>query len=340
MLNDGSVLPSFMTTKKADPRATYRKRITEDFALRIGTVIAVRSPRDDKSLTKTAYEFDVEVVTSDGIGVPTTTVYPHCRMATGFGGVADKMLWSPWVRVHEKLPDGSAGAVKSPGSKVAVLCPNGISGQAYIIAGIEPDGAPEQSQDFYTKGQASPMLRWQFNGTFFEVNGDGELTLTRLGPMTAAGKPVDGDDKKVGASAKLDKNGQIVLTTGDGKNVITMNIDEGLIVIKADKDCTVEVADGKFETNASKGVRLGGDEKMVKGDTYVDAEKQFVSAFSTFLTQLSAVAATLGGAVIEPTSIAAGTQLTAAIQVFNPKLIVFQTHLETKDVLSLKNTTE
>lgn len=326
-----SVLPSFHDVRASNSKRTFSTRINNDTSLHEGVVVAVYDPHDKGNYSKKVYEYDVELMTSSGSESPTKVTYQRCRLQTTFGGLLDKCIWTPRVQVKNK-----DGTIKEPGTNVLVECGNGISNHGIIIGATEPKGVAEQSQDF----KDAPRLSWQFNGVDAVINKDGELVLTRKGPTTSEGKPVNKDDKKVNASVTLDKDGQVIFKTGDEKNVVTMNLNDGLISIKADKKCTIEVTGGKLETTASNGVKLGGDEKMVKGDTYVDAEKQFIMAFSTFLTQLSAVAATLGGAVIEPTSIAAGTQLTAAIQVFNPKLIVFQTHLETKDVLSLKNTTE
>lgn len=326
------VLPSVLRTQRSNPHRSHASHINNDGKIRFGVVVAAYDPQDDQNFSKTVYEYDVEAVVANGSAIGTSVIYPRCRIQTIFGGLADKCVWSPRVQVKNK--DGS---IKEPGSQVLIECVNGLTNQAVIIGGMEPGDIEEQAQDF----KEGPRFQWQYNGIDIVINKDGELTFQRLGPTTNEGKPKDENDKKVKASVKFDKDGKVIIQTGDEKNVITMNLDDGQITIKADKKVLVEVSNGKLQTKASNGVELGGDsEHLVKGDTYVSAEKDFIEALGTFLNQLSAVAGTLSGAVIEPAVIAAAPQLTAAIIPFTIQVNMFKGKLASKTVLSNKNTTE
>ncbi len=328
---DGSVLPSFLRMNASDSSESWAESSSNDLSVHVGTVIAVYAPQDENNYSKNVYEYDVEAQTSKGQGLSTSVTYPRCRLATTFGGLADKCIWTPRVQVKNK--DGS---IKEPGTQVVIECINGISRQGFIVACLEPEGAPEQSEDF----KDSPRLQWQFNGVDVIINKDGELTLTRLGPTNAEGKPVDENDAKVGASLILDKDGKITVKTGDDKNVLTFDLDNGKITILADKGVDINVTNGKLVTSASNGVELGGTEKLVKGDTYVGEESKFIQALSTFINQMTAIAATLSGASMEPAVIAAAPQLNAACIAFAPQIQAFKAQLDGKFVLSTKNSTE
>lgn len=325
------VLPSVFRVQRANPHRSHASRVNNDGRLRFGVVVAAYDPQDDQNFSKKVYEYDVEVLVSNGQTIATSVVYPRCRLDTRFGGLADKCVWAPRVQVKNK--DGS---IKEPGSQVLLECVNGLTRQAVIIGGMEPTDIDEQSQDF----KKGPRFQWQYNGVDILINKDGEVTLTRLGPTTNEGKPKDDNDKKVKASLQLDKDGQVIVKTGDDKQVITMSLDDGKIVIDADKGVEINVQSGKVVT-MSTGVELGGSsEHLILGDNYISAEDSFMQAFSTFLNQLSGVAGTLSGAVIEPAVIAAAPQLTAAVLAFTIQLQQFKAKLSAKTVLSKKNTTE
>ena len=158
--------------------------------------------------------------------------------------------------------------------------------------------------------------------------------------QTLAAQPIAVIDPTAGAQVKFDKAGQVVLMTGDGKQAVTMSLSDGTVNIKADKGVVIEVGNGMLEVDTANGVRLGGNESLVLGDTYINAEGAFIQGMDTFLNQLAGVAGTLMGNPSEPSAVAAGTQLQTAVQVFSAQLQVFKNHLQLKDVLSQKNSTE
>ncbi len=147
------------------------------------------------------------------------------------------------------------------------------------------------------------------------------------------------NDTKAGAELKLDKDGQVIVKTGDDKQKITMNFNDGKIVIEADKEVDINVTNGKLKTSCSQGVELGGGaEKLILGTTYQSAEKTFLTSMGTAVTTMLTAAATLSGATIEPAAAAAAPQFTAAATQMKVAIEAFKTQLES--VLSQKNTTE
>lgn len=312
-----AVTPSFLEMVPADSRASWATRVNNDDRLRVGTVVQAYDPRDDKNFSKVAYEYDVEVMASTGQEQATRVIYRRCRFQTVFGGLADKCIWTPRIQVKNK--DGS---IKEPGTQVLLECVNGISRQAVIIGGIEPEDAEEQSQDF----KEGVRLQWQFNGVDIVIDKDGQLTLTRMGPTNSEGKPKDDNDQNVGAGVTIDKDGVITVTAPKG------------VVIKVD--------DGQVETQASKGVKLGGDQKLILGDKYTDAEDAFLTDLQGKLSQLVGYVTGLASIVAAITTFTPGapaSALAAPLGALSASLPATFTQFKTKlktQVLSSKNTTE
>jgi hypothetical protein len=326
-MGDGSVLPSFLRLIKTEPYKSHAELLSQDTSLHVGTVIAMYEPKNNKNFNKKQYEYDVEVMTARGEEIPTSVTYPRCRLQTSFGGMADKCVWAPRIEVKNK--DGS---VKEPGTQVLIECVNGISRSGIILGAVEPEGAAEQSADFKT----GPRLEWQYNGIDIVINKDGELELTRKGATNSKGKVTDKKDED-GATLRMDKAGRVHIETADAKNFVTINMMEGTVSITSDKKVLIET--GKIETTASEGVQLGGTEKLIKGDTYVNAELELLQALSTFCAQLTGVATTFSAAILEPALAAGAAQLQAAIPSLVGAIQTFSGHLSS-DVLSQKNTTE
>lgn len=334
-LPDGNYGPSFLRVLPRE--GGVREKASMSFALRVGTVITKYKPDDDKNLTRSTWEYDVECVTTDGMGQATLETYPHCIMASMFGSVADYLMWAPRISEKQRTSDDKPdfeGILQ--GSLVLLLTPNGNSSQPSLIVGAAQHPEAPKADDAFGEGQ---LLRFEYNGLFAEINKDGELTLTRKGPTKIDGEPETDNDTKANAELKLDKDGQVVIKTGDGKQVITMNLNDGKIVIEADQGVDIKVANGKLKTECAQGVELGGSaEKLIKGTTYQSAEKTFLTSLGQGVTTMLAAAASLSAASIEPAAAAAAPQFTAAAMQMKVAIETFKTQLE--NVLSQKNTTE
>jgi hypothetical protein len=306
------VYPSCISVRSSDQRESYQHRATNDTTIHSGVVIAVYAPTDSKNVGKKQYQYDVEALVGRGFEIPSYVVYHRCIMSTTFGGISDKCVWTP--RVRAKKQDGTV----EEGTRVLIECINGMNWNPIIIGTMEPDTSAIQSPDF----KNGPLLRWEYNGLFCEVNKDGELQVLRKGPTNGLGKQTSSsDDGKSGSKMVWDKDGKILLQTQDEKNSVSIDMKAGKII-----------------TVTKSGVELGGSsEKLIKGTTYVKAEKTFLQGLESFLLSLGGVVAALNAL---PLTAPAGAALATSVSAFAPQVIAFKAQLESEIVLSQKNTTE
>ncbi len=341
-LPDGMVAPSFLQFQPEEVSA--RAQAATEFALRVGTVIKGYAPADSDSLTRSAWEYDVECLVTDSMGQPTILTYPHCIMASAFGSISDYFKWSPRISTKRQRDTSAAPDLDAlqEGSQVHLLAPNGNSATTAIIIGAGQH--PLSPTDDAAFGDGA-LLRFEYNGLFVEISKDGELEIRRKGPTKVDGTAVELESSDLAsASIRMDKGGRIQVQTGDGLQYLTLDGYNRTAACAADKGMTFDVADGKIETTASQGVKLGGDEPLVLGKTYTDAEADFLQGLTEFTTNLMAIFISLGGALAAgPASTAAvplqSPSVTLAFQQFTGAIQTFSGHLSA-DVLSRKNTTE
>ena len=97
------------------------------------------------------------------------------------------------------------------GSLVIVLCISGQSsgGQAIIVGGVSHPEGPTYKKD---DGQ---FYDFNFNGINYNINKDGEWTLTFNSPVDKKGKKLD--EKVAGTQIKIDKTGKIKISDNEGQ---------------------------------------------------------------------------------------------------------------------------
>lgn len=345
-----TVLPSYlMFQQDSQP---LRERLSTEFAMRPGVVVQKYAPDSDDSYSKKYWEYDVQVVMQDGAGEqPTTRIYSHCPIVSMYGGVADYDYWAPRIEEPKKTDAGAteeSGVKYDPdspnlGSNVLVMCINAEASKGYIVGALHH----EKSGDPPKELGDGPYREVQYNGVNLKINKDGELFVHRKGPTKIDGEPVNNDGDKVKQpQLSIDKNGLVTVKTGDGKQVIKLDLDNGKLEILADKGVTVEVSQGKLETKASQGVKLGGDEKLVLGDKYTDAEDAFLTDLQGKLTQLVRLVTSLAATTAAITTVTPGAPaaaLAAPLGTLAAQLPATFTQFKLKlktQCLSKKNTTE
>lgn len=322
-----TVTPSFLRPSYSNSRASVLTRYNNDYVLRVGTVVAAYAPKDDGNYNKSVYEYDVEVSAADGGQEPTPVMYLRCRLQTGFGGLADRFLWSPRVAVRDK----DTGNLTEPGSRVLLACINGVSRQAHIIGAVDPEGSPEQDAAF-AKG---PRLSWEYNGIAALIDKDGALSVSRRGPTDSKGKV--SNSTGAGAKVTFGKDGEIVISTGDGKEVLTFDEQGGTVKLNANSGAKIEVAGGQLDVQASLGVKLGGVEPLVKGTTHMSLWMAFLGQMTAYAGQMQGAAQTLQSSN-DPMVQSAAPQITAAYTTLTAALATLMSTLNTS--LSSKNTTD
>ena len=271
--------------------------------LRFGEVQKVLYPDNEANRSKKFVEYNVFVQHRDGhVGVG--TMYTNCLIASMFGGAADIFTYSLRVPETPSTEDKKAKGGLGLGSKVLILCLNGERNSAYIVGGKRD---PERDDFDKNAKDLKQYLIWRFNGITAFINKDGELDITYGGKTDIDGSTnSDVKDEVKNSRVQFKKNGDINLLTGDGKQVVKLDNENGKVIIKRDKN--LEIGDATDEMLLGKSFRDAQKQKNNKIKGYAKAAKNFMQQAAIQLN-------TAGGAVAGPFLAAtAGSNLIAASQ--------------------------
>lgn len=331
----GAVLPSFLRPRPMAARS-FSEQSFADTSLKVGTVVAAHSPKSAENFSQSVWEYDVEVMTSHGVEVPTKTLYRNCHLESKFGGISDKYLWTPYVQTYKKDAQGNdTSTIDKPGSVVILECVQGITLYATILGGAQPDGAGAESDSLGD----GPTLAWQYNGIRVDINPDGELTLQRRGATRSDGTYVNAqssnppqlafdtlnttdNDSGCNASVTFTKDGGIGVQTGDGKNSISFDAGGGKITVTADQGVEVVVNQGgiKMSCGAGQAVQISdgvGSLNMSNGTfSFKGASAELVAQITAIVQALlsTTVMTAIGPQPLSPPTITNLTQTLVNLQ--------------------------
>lgn len=305
LLEDGSVVPSYLSMSQG-PGVTAQDLAQNDLRMRVGRIVAVHAPDSKTNVNGKFFEYDVEV----DIGAGLTKVYPRAVMMDQLGGMADHFEWTP------RISQGDSAQIDQ-GTRVTLLCVNGQAGRAVIIGGAKHHG--RKTQEDKSKGH---HLEWEFNGINASIDKDGDLVITHKGATDASGAVTSDDEKTNGTCIKLDKNGDIKLSTGkNATNLIHLDSKNKKIFIDSTEDLVEVHAKGNINLKSS-GVMIGdATDKTILGESFRNALttmnntlKQKFQSLSIKLN-IAGTAMTTGGASMSvPITgpVAAGPQINQA----------------------------
>lgn len=271
ILSDGTVLPHFVGTVQERDNSLFYENLNAT-SLLSGEIILIHAPEARSNLSKKFYEYDVLASDDVGSGSNTQTVYKNCIMLCSFGTPADFFRWQP--RFDKVSADGEIAL----NSRVLIQCISSDTRQAVIVGAYKHPFLYTEKKAEST--QAGAYLEFEYNGINIEIDGQGQLSLTRRGPTNNDGTAKDTSDS-VGFKITVTTDGSAKFVSGDGDQIIELNHPNKQINI-----------------NASKGVILGGGEHLILGDTYRAQEdallQQIMAMFNTIaagMTVLSSTAA-------------------------------------------------
>lgn len=330
ILDDGSVIPSFLRVSNSQEEVSGWRYALNDVSLRVGRVVAQYAPDDPNNRNKKYIEYDVEVQHADGAGGFATIIYPRAQIASLFGGIADRMQWTPRIvnfDVSKQIGDSS---------RVLLLCLNGNSRAVFIIGGL-PHPDVKTKQDPALKHN----LDWEFNGLNALINNDGELILVHKGATDSSGNIID--DTGAYSSIKFSKEGNIILgyTIDDNKKpsfILDKQNDKILAYTKSNTELTTE--DG-FLINTKNGfvVNPGGilPQAFLKATTYRQQQQLLHTTLQSLLTTATGFASAAGvaltgaagaivvsGAAAAPFLATAGASLTALAPILTSMQVAIQ----------------
>ena len=288
LLNDGSVIPSFLSAEQATEESGGHG--DDNMALKVGAVVRLYYPDDAENLNKKRIEYDVKVQERSGRSGFTVSLYKHCMVSDLFGGVADSFEFSLRPSTNPEQPT----PLFQDGSTVLLLCLHGDTNFGTIVGGLR-----NSFREALASTARGHFLSFEFNGINVEINKDGELTLTYKSATNIAGTPKENasmtpPDLKTGGSViKIDKTGSIEVT--DNKNCairldkptgdITILTTGGDVVVYTNRDQVSHV--GRDQTST-----IGGDQhSVVSGSAMLSAKEDILHvAGGMYLAQSETVA--------------------------------------------------
>lgn len=222
------VLPHFWQFRSIDNEEPGGLLPTGNFRLRFGEVKKQILPTEKDSLYKLGREYEVLVDHYEG-GSATHRIYHNCVVINLFAGLADKTSFS--LRESEKK-DYQFGK----GSKVLLLCIEGNDARGVILGGLTQKKDTNQGHYF----------EWEFNGVNFQVFDDGSFKAIAKGKTDATGKT---DNKDAGTYVKVEANGNLTVSTANGKNVLSIDNKAGTITINSDSKFKVQTSDATVQAD-------------------------------------------------------------------------------------------
>lgn len=246
------IAPSQLLEELNNERINSLSKRFQNTALRVGVIVECYDISDKKNITKLVPEYTVITQESDGqMGVKYVT-YTNVIAADKIGGIADFFEYK--LRVTKKKIDdttqkNSHDFKKQNGTLVLMLCLDGHSERAIIIGGM-PNVQDEKTQRKTTLTKDNDLhLEGEYNGINWQVNKNGEFTLTFKSPTDNNGKIID--KKYSGTYVKVDKTGSFEVK--DSKNSTRMDNDKGGISSSTKGSYSVS-AENNIENKATKDI--------------------------------------------------------------------------------------
>jgi len=204
------ILPSSLVQQAENGDFDYVKKLSSDFSLKMGVVIETIEITDEGNRTKVIPEYTVMVIEDDN-----TSIYDNCIAMESFGNAAD--FFTAKLRKTDKPQEvkSKGSATKQNGAVVLVLCLNGQSEQGIIIGSLShPNKKTPLTKD------AGHHMEGEYNGINWQVNNDGELTVTFKSASSFKNNDVEYQDNDAqGTFIKMDKTGSIDLNDNNGENI-------------------------------------------------------------------------------------------------------------------------
>lgn len=265
------IIPSSLLSLAGDELSAYKQNYN-DFTLKSGIVIKTYEVDDDALEAINgpikSVRYDVLAISQNQDLGTSSVVYKKCRALQSFGGIGD------FFEYKLRQPEKDVKVVEDPqdqnGSIVLMMCLNGVQDTAVIIGAL----SHPKRQTTLTK-EAGQHLEGEYNGVNWQINDDGELTVTFKSATDNNGKPEN--EEAGGSFFKMDKDGSFELNSGEGSEQIRIDKSEKNISFKSGNNISSEA-----ETDISK--KAGANISMDAGaDWIISAQgKAAITAGSQF----------------------------------------------------------
>jgi hypothetical protein len=257
-----------------------------NYSLKSGIVVNIYYPDDSNNVSKNQIEYDVAALE---ISTASTnyTIYRNCLVTNPFGTVNNNVTYT--LQIEEDITNS-----KGQGANVLLLCMNGRSeaGSAAIIGGISRPGGPQYSSE---DGQ---FYDFNFNGINYNIDKDGELTITFNSPIDYQGNKAN--EKAAGTVLKIDKEGRYTISDNEGqsfgldrvaKTATWTDGNDSIVIDKGNKKITM-TSSGDLDANSQ-----GKTDVSSQGDMSLEsqADLSLSAASNASFSSQGNMATTSGG---------------------------------------------
>ena len=245
-MNYKPILPSTLLGIQGEEESGSFSHSFANYGLKCGVVTKVHEIEDKTNLCKVVPEYDVVVVEQDQNRGVTSTAYKNCMVKDLLGGVAD--FFEMKLRTPTKDDFKSKlNAREQNGSVVLILCLDGLSDKAIIIASL----CHPARKTTLTK-ENGQHAEGEINGLNVQINKDGELTVTFKSASDNDGKYKD--DKAGGTFFKIEKDGSFELSDNK-EDKIRIDKTKQTIDVLATKDINITTKEN-IKLTATKNAEL------------------------------------------------------------------------------------
>lgn len=236
-------LPESLLYQSDSEGVEINNHMFKNFSLKSGVILRTHEIDSKDNLNKSIPEYDVVALEQVEDGGTTTTIYKNAIFIDSFGGQGD------FFEAKRRSPSTEEFGTdldlnKYDGSLVLLLCIDGISEKPLILSSIPNPNRKNKDDELKSTTltpEAGHHMEGEFNGLNWQVNKDGELTITFNSPTDNKGLPILEEEelKKVtGSFVKLDKTGSIHINDG-GKETIVLDRAKKTISIAAEDSINI-----------------------------------------------------------------------------------------------------
>lgn len=212
MINHRVVFPSSLVQHRDDSEHNLLSKISNDTTLKLGVVLEVIEANSKDNQTKQGPEYHVMVIEQHKTKGINSAIYKNCVALDSFGGAADYLQFTRRAPTDRKKVKDKATMKSQNGSIVLLLCLDGSSETGIIVGAL-----PHPAKSKVLTPDKQTHLEGEFNGLNWEINKDGELTITFKSATNNDGKPQD--EQAGGSNIKIEKDGSVELSDGNEESI-------------------------------------------------------------------------------------------------------------------------
>lgn len=259
-----------------------KNRLENNYGLKLGVVVEVLDIDNKKNTNKKFPEYTVLSVEQDENNIFSVRYYNNCLNIDGFGGLADFFEYKLRSDATKKTTPNRLDVdfSKQKANVVLLLCQDGVTDKAIILKSLS-----HRARKTTLTPENGMHLEGEYNGVNWQINKDGEFTLTFKSATTNDGEYRSPSPSGAGGTfLKMDQEGSVEINSADPTESFKMRLDKnsddgGLIEMVTDN---VSITAGNDTKIKAKGgiVSLSGKNYELKTDIKDPSGTATVKAYS------------------------------------------------------------